>query len=154
MNANNDLIDSFQGYYRFLSNFWVAMVFYDDRAWPSSEHAFQAMKTLDKDQQEAIRVCKSPGAAKKFGRKVTIRGDWDEIKVGIMADIVREKFKQNPLLLRRLLGTGEQILIEGNTWHDQAWGDCNCNKRIECQAQGQNHLGEILMKVREELRNA
>lgn len=150
----NDLIDNFQGVHRFLSNFWVAMVFYEDRAWPSSEHAYQAMKTLDKDQQEAIRICQSPGAAKKLGRQVTIRGDWDEVRIGIMTDIVREKFKQNPIILRKLLETGDKILIEGNRWHDNVWGDCNCNKRIGCQTKGTNHLGKILMKVREELRNA
>ena len=63
-----------------------------------------------------------------------------------MLQIVRAKFAQNPDLAARLLRTGDRKLIEGNTWHDVFWGmDLNTG-------QGENHLGRILMQVREEMR--
>ena len=81
-----------------------------------------------------------------MGRQVTLRTDWEQVKVSIMEKIVRAKFVQNPYLMKKLLDTGELLLIEGNTWKDTFWGvDIN-------NGEGKNHLGKILMNVREELR--
>ena len=62
-----------------------------------------------------------------------------DVKVKLMFVLVTEKFKQNPELKQKLLETGNQELIEGNTWNDTFWGVCN--------GQGQNWLGKILMLV-------
>lgn len=87
-----------------------------------------------------------PSAAKKLGRRVQLRPDWEDVKVGIMEEIVRAKFTQNEVLKWRLIATGEAYLEEGNTWHDTCWG-------VDSKTgEGQNHLGRILMKVREELK--
>lgn len=74
-----------------------------------------------------------------------LRPDWEEVKIGIMEEIVRAKFTQNPHLAEKLLATGGQQIAEGNTWGDTCWG---VDSRT---GEGENHLGQILMQVRSEL---
>ena len=62
-----------------------------------------------------------------------------------MEDICRAKFTQNEELKKKLIDTGDATLIEGNTWNDTFWGVCN--------GVGENNLGKILMKIREELKD-
>ena len=140
-------IIQFRGANNFLSNFFPCNVRFEDATYPSSEHAFQAAKTLDKDERTMVQLCPSPAKAKSAGRRrITLRDNWDNIKDGIMLEIVRAKFAQNERLLRKLLVTGDAELKEGNTWNDTYWG---VNKETGV---GQNKLGKILMQVREELR--
>ena len=87
-----------------------------------------------------------PSKSKGMGRRVPLRPDWEEVKVGIMEEIVRAKFTQHPELAERLLATGDKVLIEGNHWGDTCWGVDTRTGR------GENHLGKILMNVREELK--
>jgi predicted NAD-dependent protein-ADP-ribosyltransferase YbiA (DUF1768 family) len=67
-----------------------------------------------------------------------------KVRVTVMKAVVRMKFLQNPELLKQLKETGDEELIEGNTWHDNFWGICYCGK---CK-KGLNTLGKILMEVR------
>jgi ribA/ribD-fused uncharacterized protein len=138
------MITSFQGPYRFLSNFWPAVVRYEGSVYPSVEHAYQAAKTLDLSAREAIRVRTSPGEAKRMGKSLVLREDWEQIRLEIMEDLVRQKFRNSKDLTTLLLATADRPLQEGNTWGDRFWGMVN--------GQGQNHLGKIIMKIREELR--
>ena len=99
---------------------------------------------------ELIAQAPTPGKAKYLGRTVKMRPDWEQVKEDIMLTGLREKFK-NPELREKLLDTGYSILIEGNYWHDNEWGDCYCEN---CQSKfGKNKLGRLLMLVREEIRN-
>lgn len=140
-NAN---ITSFRGDYDFLSNFYEAGIDYDGIHYLNSEAAFQAQKCL-KDEEKREFSNLSAAKAKQKGRQVALRADWEEVKIGIMEEIVRCKFAQNPHLTDRLLRTGNRKLVEGNTWHDTYWGvDAATGK-------GENNLGKILMKIREEL---
>jgi predicted NAD-dependent protein-ADP-ribosyltransferase YbiA (DUF1768 family) len=82
----------------------------------------------------------TPGEAKKAGRSVHLRTDWEQIKVGLMCGLVSQKF-QDPKLKQMLLDTGDQELIEGNYWFDDFWGVHN--------GKGKNQLGKILMLVRD-----
>ena len=109
----------------------------------SAEHAYQTSKTNRPAERKKIRRAATPGAAKKLGRQATLREGWDITKVGVMQAIVKAKFVQNPELRRKLLATGDEQLVEGNWWGDTFWGVCN--------GEGKNHLGRILMEVREEL---
>jgi ribA/ribD-fused uncharacterized protein len=138
---------TFFGEHRFLSNFFVAELVWDNIVWPSSEHAYQAAKTLDRSERIRISQLKTPGAAKKCGKTIQLRPDWEAVKVEIMYEIVLAKFSQNPELHDRLLATGDAHLEEGNSWHDRTWGVCPVGS-----GQGLNYLGVILMAVREELR--
>ncbi len=145
-------IEDFQGDYYFLSNFAPASVSLNGVRYPTVEHAYQAAKTLETGEREKIRGASTPGLARKMGRKVTKRPDWPDLKVDLMRDLARQKFEEHPDLQDRLLATGEAELVEGNTWHDNFWGDCRCAR---CAASpGQNWLGRILMDLRRQLQEA
>ena len=141
---NRDMvISNFRGPFSFLSNFYEAIIYVDGNRYKSVEHAYQAHKTLDPWSRRLVREAKTPGEAKKLGKSVTIRGDWDEVKIDLMRTFVRKKF-ENPFLRPVLLATGNAQLIEENTWNDVFWGTC--------RGVGQNWLGKILMEVRDEIR--
>lgn len=143
------MITEFDGKYAFLSNFYHAPFVYDGIIYPTNEHFFQAMKTLDQEKRKQIAEAKTPGAAKRMGRQVQLREDWEEVKYTAMRVGVERKFDAHPGLAEKLIATGDAILIEGNSWHDNTWGSCFCPK---CAAiAGKNWLGEILMERRKEL---
>ena len=137
-------IDQFDGRYYFLSNFYASMVTYDGLRYLSAECAFQAQKCINPDDRDIFtRV--GPSKGKYLGRRVTLRSDWENVKLQIMENIVRAKFTQNENLRVLLINTGDKELVEGNTWNDKFWG-VDANTGV-----GENHLGKILMKVRKEL---
>ena len=136
-------INKFSGEYAFLSNFYPCKFEFENFPYFNSEQAFQASKTTNTNDKRKIREAKDPGEAKRLGRKIKLRPDWESVKLKIMEEILTEKFK-NPELKRRLLNTGNEELIEGNTWGDTFWGIYN--------NRGQNWLGKLLMQVREKLR--
>jgi ribA/ribD-fused uncharacterized protein len=145
-------IADFQGDYHFLSNFAPARVSLDGMQFPTVEHAYQAAKTEEAQERQRILEASTPDLARKMGRKLTQRPDWPEMKVKVMQDLVTQKFDNQPDLVKLLLATGDAELVEGNTWHDNFWGDCRCPQCAEIA--GQNRLGRILMEVRERLRRA
>lgn len=132
-------IDSFDGEYSFLSNFYICPVW----GYMSVEHAFQACKTLDESWRNNIRTAATPGMAKRLGRMAPIREGWEDMKLDTMLALVRYKFTEHQDLALRLIATGDAVLIEGNNWNDRYWGIC--------RGVGLNHLGLILMQVRREI---
>jgi len=140
------MIDRFTGSYAFLSNFFAAPVTYDGVTYPTTEHAFQAAKTLDLSTRAAIHACARPAEAKRLGRACPLRPHWDTLRLAVMRSLIRQKFAAGTGLAQQLLDTGEDVLVEGNTWQDRFWGVCD--------GQGQNHLGQLLMQHRTELRTA
>lgn len=142
------MIDVFNGYYGFLSNFHVIDIMVNDRLWRTSEHMFMAGKTDDPELQEQIRLQTTPGRAKRLGRRIQLREGWDEMKDAHMLYCLRKKFTLNTKMQVLLLETGDKHLCEGNKWHDNYWGSCTCWK---CGNQGRNMLGQLLMQVRSEL---
>ena len=142
-----DLINDFRGPdYGFLSNFFPCEVGFEGRVYPSSEHAFQAAKTFNEEERARISTLRWASEAKKAGRSVTLRADWEVVKVVVMSDILMDKFTRNRSLGGRLLATGDALLVEGNAWHDHFWG--------ECDGRGTNVLGALLMITRDRLRAA
>ena len=136
-------IESFSGRYRFLSNFYPSPVTYDNKLYPTVEHAYQAAKTVDTIVREHIRNLPTPAQAKQFAKKkITVRQSWGFEKQNIMRDLVIQKFRTHRDLLEKLLATGSEELIEGNTWGDQYWGECPVGE-------GKNNLGKILMEARD-----
>lgn len=147
-NEMNEYIIKFDGgENEYLSNFYLIDVEFEGLIYPSTEHSFQAAKTLSTDERKFIKNTATPGAAKRMGRKANLRVDWEEVKEDVMLECLRQKFK-NEELRKKLLQTGERILVEGNRWHDCYWGVCWCDK---CNGVGKNRLGTLLMKVRGEL---
>lgn len=143
-----EIINSFSGEFAFLSNFWPASVEWAGIEFPTSEHAFQAAKTTSQEAAREIAALPTPGQAKRAGRKVAMRPDWDLVRISVMQSILFAKFRQNPDLAEKLLATGFAKLVEGNVWHDNFWGICKC---ANCGSSGQNHLGESLQLVRARL---
>jgi len=143
----NSRIIKFEKRFAFLSNFYYQDIEFDGHVYLSAEHLFQAIKSEDIDVRAEIRGLATPRQAKKMGRAITLRKDWEEIKDVVMYIVVDEKFKQNERLHTMLANkTAGYDLVEGNWWHDNYWGDCSCDKCKDVL--GQNKLGKILMKVR------
>lgn len=140
------VISKFNGDFDFLSNFFSSPIRYEGMVYPTVEHAFQAAKTMDMAKRREIAGLPTPGAAKRAGRQVTLRPDWEEVKVDIMETLLREKFS-NPHLNFCLRITDGHFLEEGNNWHDNFWGVCHCER---CGGNGRNQLGKLLMKIRAE----
>lgn len=139
-------IDSFNGRYRFLSNFYASPIERDGLVYRTVEHAFQAGKTLNQNVRQHIANMPHPGDAKRAGRKVRLRPDWESIKFDVMHELLRKKFAPSTPLSTLLLNTNDAELIEGNTRSDRVWGVCG--------GTGDNHLGRLLMLIRDELRNS
>lgn len=115
---------------------------YEDLSFYSAEAAFQSAKSTDLNIRKQFCGL-SPKQAKKMGRAIRLREDWEEVKDQVMYDILKSKFS-NERLRQLLLQTGNKELIENNSWNDTYWGVCN--------GKGQNKLGKLLMQVREELK--
>ena len=134
------MIDCFDGHWAFLSNFYWNEIEFEGITNPTNEHLFQAMKTLDIDERRAIANCLTPGRAKRMGRRVALRPDWENVKEDVMFEGLCLKFADEQLA-DWLLETGDEELVEGNFWKDTFWGVCN--------GVGENKLGKLLMKVRD-----
>jgi ribA/ribD-fused uncharacterized protein len=154
------IIEEFEGPYRFLSDFHPATIScnvgFGLVVYPDVEHAYQCSKTTNLEDHNWILSRLTPALAKKAGskrgikvgnryRRIKLRNDWEEVKLAIMLDLLRLKFAI-PDLRRRLLATGNSMLIEGNWWGDTFWGVYD--------GVGGNHLGRLIMQVRREIRDA
>lgn len=145
-------IASFEGKYRFLSNFypWV-IVDEDGITWPSTEHYYQAAKT--DDLLWKLKIINAPmykkdciegqRSVKSLGKSCPMRSNWDDIRLEVMDKALRMKFKADNEMGRMLAETGNAELIEGNTWGDVFFGVCN--------GRGENNLGKLLMALRSEI---
>lgn len=141
-------ITEFNKEFRFLSNFYPAPFVWDSILWKDSETAYQAAKSDNWDiRKEFSDTILTPSDAKRFGKTLQLRSDWDRVKVQIMLEIVDEKFQQNPMLKQKLIDTWPRKLEEGNYWRDIFWGICPAGSGI-----GKNMLGIILMVLRDNYR--
>lgn len=136
----------FTGEYAFLSNFYDVRyhghsIWLDSRQYRTVENAYQAAKSNDPVYRLQLAGC-SPGQAKRIGRLIKVRHNWDAIKVGVMQELLEQKFTE-PTLRKKLLAIPGQI-VENNYWHDTFWGVCKCGK---CPP-GENQLGKLLVLVR------
>ena len=143
-------ITNFKGPNKWLSNFELVPITYNGIYYPSTEHAYMAQKTTVIELRMQIAAASTPSKAKKLGRALKLRPDWELIKLQVMEDVLRIKFNQEPYK-SKLIATGNEELIEGNTWCDQIWGQCRCQKCLDSGIEGQNNLGKLLMKIRSEL---
>lgn len=137
------VISSFSGEYRWLSNFYPSPQTEHGLTFPTNEHYYQACKATNIADAQFVLMHDSPGGAKKAGRAIKCRADWESVKLGAMRKGLILKFTQNPLLLQKLRETAGIMLVEGNTWGDRYWG--------VCKGVGENHLGKMLMQLRQEL---
>jgi ribA/ribD-fused uncharacterized protein len=138
------MIGPFTGEFAFLSNFWDVPVMYDGQMFPTAECAFQAAKTLDPNERKKILLARTPGKAKRLGRKVKLRPGWNSMRIDVMRQILLDKFTRNLFCMHWLIATGDEELVEVNDWGDRFWG--------VCEGKGENWLGKLLMEIRSEVR--
>lgn len=133
--------------YGVFSNFSPHAILVDGKWWRTSEHYYQAHKFPDEALQEQARHLTSPREVADFGRRkdLPLRPDWDEVKDEVMMTALRAKFTQHADLKAVLLATAGQMLVE-HTTNDSYWGDGG-------DGSGKNMLGQLLVKLREELRS-
>jgi len=140
----------FRDDYFFLSNFYPCDVKIEgdltgtgsDIVFPSSENAYHYFRSDNPKTKEKF-ITHTPLGAKKLAKRCKAKPNWDDIKLGVMYYVVKQKFIQNPDLAAKLISTGNEMLIEHNWWRDTFWGVCN--------GIGENNLGMILMRIRAEL---
>lgn len=133
----------FRNEFFFLSNFYPVTLHdidFPEITYSSVEAAFQATKTLQPDERRRFSGI-APGDAKRLGRRVALRPDWEAIKISVMEQYLRQKFS-SPQLARQLKAVSGAI-VEDNTWGDRFWG--------VCRGSGRNELGRLLEKIRAEL---
>lgn len=140
-------ITEFKDDYHFLSNFSPSLIEYEGEFYHTVEHAYQGQKTLNLIERKRFTVGGDiawPGKAKSVGGKVILRSGWNEMRLEIMEKLLRVKFIESDRR-KKLVDTFPAELIEGNHWQDRFWG--------VCFGEGENHLGKLLMKIRDEFAN-
>lgn len=133
-------INQFDTEYLEFSNFAYSPFEYMGIVYPTAEHAFQCQKVLNKDNRELVLMQATAAQAKLKANELKDHPNWSDVKVDIMKEILIAKFSSNEFLKTKLVGTGEALLEEGNTWGDTFWGTVD--------GKGQNMLGKLLMEVR------
>jgi ribA/ribD-fused uncharacterized protein len=145
MLTHDNKILGFNDGHRWLSNFEPCNILFEGLIYPSTEHAYQAAKTFSPAERIHIQGLELAVEAKRAGKKVMMREDWtDQRKLEVMFYLNWQKY--NKYNFRKLLlETGDAYIEETNYWGDKFWG--------VCYGKGKNHLGHIIMNIREELRN-
>lgn len=137
----------FKKEYKFLSNFYPCKIIAWGIEFPTAEHVYVAAKTEDRVLRKVISMASTPGKAKRFGRELDLRDDWEQIKIQVMRGILRRKFADKKLMASLQLVREE--IIEHNVWHDNFWGACICP---ECaNKEKKSMLGKLLMEVRDDI---
>lgn len=137
-------ITVFKGAYVFMSNFY-----YNDQTirgvtYPTNEHFYQSSKTLIAAERAKILGVRSGAEARNLGRRITIREDWDMVKLSYMLLGLKAKFSSR-VLAGQLKRTRNAELVEGNWWNDTYWG---IDLKTGC---GKNMMGKLLMLIRDDL---
>jgi ribA/ribD-fused uncharacterized protein len=148
--TKQESICNFKGEYDWLSNFYPVIVTYKSFQFQTVEHAYVASKSNDFRFHKKISQLPSTqaGKAKRLGRQIRMRTNFEIEKISIMKRLLIQKFGY-PELKTKLLNTGRLHIVEGNYWHDNFWGDCYCKKCIN--KKGNNQLGKLIMNIRRTL---
>lgn len=146
MNDENIAGFFLSGWYAF-DNFSAFEVEWRGELYPTAEHAYQAAQFMDTNPElaEAVRKCASPRLASDFANENSEYDDpnWKEKRLLIMEEIVSAKLYQHDYVKNTLMESGLRTIIEMND-DDAFWGWGSDKK-------GENDLGKIWMKLRDEL---
>jgi ribA/ribD-fused uncharacterized protein len=139
------VIERFKDEFHFLSNMYLVDIHYNGIDFNSVEQAYQYQKTTSTREGLKVLKCNDPKKVKGIAKGFKfIREDWNDVRLGIMYNLLWIKFN-NPQLKEALLLTDGWELVEGNWWGDIFYGVCD--------GVGENYLGKLLMKVRDKLKN-
>ena len=166
----------FRQEFSYLSNFNVLKnkIHYFGYDYISVEAGYMAQKCDDVAWKQYCSTISPHGNAqsemKKAAYKVDLVKVFRDKQLKIMLDLLRLKFRNNPELANKLVATYPRMIMEGNVWNDRYWGatipkqkHCHLSDSGELEKLyeefpqyfyvGQNYLGRLLMKVRDELLN-
>lgn len=132
----------FRGKYAFLSNFANVKIKHEGRIYNSVEHAYIASKQ-DTDYWKDLCLRFDASFLKKKSKGIDIRRDWKEVRLEIMYELLLQKFNKEPF--KSLLLEIDEDIVEDNDWNDTFWGIC--------KGKGENMLGKLLMRIRDNLKN-
>ncbi len=128
------------------NNLSAHAVEFEGKLYPTTEHAYQAVKCLSEEGKEAIRLARSPLQAKNLAN-ITYKSardpHWEDKKVAVMEAILRAKLAQHAEARDALARSGDEPIVE-NSPVDYFWGEGK-------DGTGQNQLGKLWMKIRSEL---
>ena len=145
------VIWTFDGDFGYLSNFSRhSFSELDGTIWSTNEHYFQAAKTKNPWYRFKIWSAQKPGEAKRLGNECPMIQGWENRKLSVMLSGLKMKFDQNKDIAEKLRSLKGYFLIEGNTWHDNYWGNCTCGKP-SCKELGHNNLGLLLVLIRDKI---
>ena len=137
-----DVIDKFKDDFAFLGNRFRCLFTWEGIQYKSAEAAFLSSMCEDEAERKVYAQCSIQKAVLKAKEQTPYPG-WEEARLDIMETILKAKFEQNPDLMKKLLETGNSILINGNSKQETFWG-------IDLYSwEGENHLGKIIMKIRD-----
>lgn len=131
--------------YYALNNFSPHMLEVDGYLYPTAEHAFQTIKCLNQTGKEVIRSAHSPLEAQTLANSTYAEykdPDWAKKRVGVVEKLLRLKLAQHQEVRDTLSRTGDEP-IEEDSPTDYFWG-------VGADGTGQNQLGKLWMKIREE----
>ena len=154
------MITSFKGKYEFLDPAYYCLAGYNGVIYNSAEAAFLASQYDDPYFRSMFRNPSLPiWRARELCKRLQKRRDWTpELSLDLTRQITFDKFCRSPNLRSLLLATRRELIVAENNWHEQFWGRCICNirpgkygRKDACLVPGSNHLGKILMSVRDRL---
>ena len=137
-----DVINSFKDEFDFLSNRYPCRIVWEGLEYHCAESAFQASKCKEEEERRVYARCSTDKAVVRGNSQMPYTG-WEASRLDIMASILQAKFEQNPTLMKKLADTGKRVLLNGNNKHETFWG-------IDLYSWiGENHLGKIIMNIRD-----
>lgn len=139
------MIKQFRDEYRWLSNFAPVQIILNGIIYKSVEHAYMSAKSNDYEWKLFCKNTESAGDVKKASYSINLVGDWNQTKLNVMKECLKQKFSFEPYKTK-LIQTGDEFIQEGNFWNDRFWGVCLKTGK------GENNLGKMIMDIRTELR--
>ena len=139
-------IDSFTGYFDFMHNNFQTPVYYEGILYPSVTHAYHAARSTDERTRRAILNSETFQILGNIAIRIEDPPDWQEKKVKIMEQLLRDKFRRSKELQEKLRTTEHRELVmtyQEKKKNNLYWG--------VVKGKGQNQLGRILMRIRDDL---
>jgi predicted NAD-dependent protein-ADP-ribosyltransferase YbiA (DUF1768 family) len=116
-----DVINQFKGEYDFLNNRFGCRFVWQGLQYGNVEAAFQSSKCAAESERKVFAGCSAEKAALK-GKELVPYSGWEDDCLDIMESIERVKFEQNSALMKKLIDTGNRLLINGNNKQETYWG--------------------------------
>ena len=123
-----------------LRNDYPATITMGSQNYPTVSHAYWALSTSDPDAHDRIAAAPDDLDAVKLAGQAPHRPDWPEVRLAVMATLLRVKFIQHPLLALVLLATRDARIIYNGPESDYWTGE-----------NGTNWIGRLLELTRSEL---